>query len=50
MEGKACWLNSYFGTLSATPAGWRNESVSTDLDELRQDFSPPNPVGQKRNL
>jgi hypothetical protein len=33
-----------------SPAGWRNESVSTDLHELRQDFSPPNPVGQKRNL
>jgi len=24
-----------------SPSDWRNESVSTDFDALRQDFSPP---------
>jgi mycoredoxin len=37
-------------SVHGSPSGWHNKSVSTDFHELRQDFSPPNHVLQKRNL
>jgi len=37
-------------SVHGSPSGWRNQSVSTDFQVLRQDFSPPNPFAQKRNL
>jgi len=38
----ACSVHgSDFDKLNPPPAGWRDESVSTDFHELRQDFNPP---------
>ena len=39
-------LAQYMEALRADTRNERSESASADFHELRQDFSPPNPVGQ----